>query len=288
MFKQGDRVKCLASHFDDGTDAQGRTYSANYERENGTPWVVGTVMRVLSRSRGYRVKYDDDGKQYTTKPAHLEPWSGDEATDSDSESADESVDLDAVNPTPEATENPPSPPASPASEMDWNPESGMDDADPEEQVEDGHASEAEGGGALPIGGETEAHGNTWTRVVAMGEDARGDRAKFEMEMRKMCVNSHTKRSDIWKELLPVDLDGMLKVVKENATRHSDRTRYDAEGLLCFLCCLYGGCQFVDGTGLWATEKCGMMPPPDFGEFLSRDKFKRWLRYLSEGLVDADP
>ena len=87
-----------------------------------------------------------------------------------------------------------------------------------------------------------------------------------MSMKRLHVNSHTKRSDFWKELLPVSLSKMLEVVRANALRHHDRGVFNEDGLLAFLCCLFGGCQFAAGTDFWATKQKGMMPPPNFGQF----------------------
>ena len=84
-------------------------------------------------------------------------------------------------------------------------------------------------------------------------------------MKKMVVNSHTTRSDFWKELFPVPLTEMLKVAQDNAARHRDRGGFEMDGLLAFLCCLYGGCQFAVGTDVWATQRKGMMPPPPTSE-----------------------
>ena len=50
-----------------------------------------------------------------------------------------------------------------------------------------------------------------------------------------------------------------------------------------LAIVLGGAQFKEGTDLWATKTMGLMPPPDFGKHLSRDKFKRIIRYWSRGL-----
>jgi hypothetical protein len=47
--------------------------------------------------------------------------------------------------------------------------------------------------------------------------------------------------------------------------------------------IFGGAQFKDGTDLWATNNHGLMPPPDFGKHLSRDRFKRICRYWARGL-----
>jgi hypothetical protein len=42
---------------------------------------------------------------------------------------------------------------------------------------------------------------------------------------------------------------------------------------------------------WASEKKGVMPGPNFGEFMSKGKFERWMRCMSEGpkgATDKDP
>ena len=79
---------------------------------------------------------------------------------------------------------------------------------------------------------------------------------------------------------------MVAVASEGGIRHNDTKKYTMDGLLQFLCCLYGGCQFTKGTDVWATAKKGMMPAPDFGKLMSADRFRRWMRYLSEGPENA--
>jgi hypothetical protein len=96
------------------------------------------------------------------------------------------------------------------------------------------------------------------------------------------VDNFTRPSDFWKELLPVPVKLVLEVFQENAKKHKDHGLCDEGGLMAFLCCLYGGCQFKPGAGVRATEKQGMMPVPTFGGFMSHGKFNRWLRYLAEG------
>ena len=48
--------------------------------------------------------------------------------------------------------------------------------------------------------------------------------------------------------------------------------------------IFGGAQFKEGTDLWATQNVGLMPPPDFGRHLSRDRFKRIVRYWGRGRI----
>jgi hypothetical protein len=89
----------------------------------------------------------------------------------------------------------------------------------------------------------------------------------------------------------VPVERTLEVVKENAQLHRDNAKCDEEGLMGWFCCLHGACQFKPGTEVWASEKKGMMPGPNFGEFMSKDKFERWMRCTSEGpkgATDKDP
>jgi hypothetical protein len=49
-----------------------------------------------------------------------------------------------------------------------------------------------------------------------------------------------------------------------------------------LAIIFGGAQFKEGTDLWSTKRVGMMPAPDFGKYLSHDRFQRILRYWGRG------
>ena len=254
-----------------------------------TKWVYGTVHKLLGGRRwggNYKIKYDGDGgKQETSHESHLQaaPPIGEEHDDSDSGSSSDSSVSDDGDPAASGEEEAVA--EGDVSEEERDPEAGMDGE--LRDMDDGEASAAEEDvTSTPIGGTVEVGGNKWVRVATMGEDVRGDRPKSTMAMKGMVVNSHTTRSGFWKELFPVPFTTMLNVVNENATRHRDKGVFDMEGLMAFLCCLYGGCQFTVGTDVWATKKKGMMPPPQFGDIQSKDKFDRWRRYLSEGPVNA--
>ena len=52
-----------------------------------------------------------------------------------------------------------------------------------------------------------------------------------------------------------------------------------EHIMGYMCCLYGEAQYKKGTGLWATERKGMINAPDFGRVLPKDRFTRINRYL---------
>jgi hypothetical protein len=149
-------------------------------------------------------------------------------------------------------------------------------------VDKGNESDEDRGSSNAIGDEVEVAGLVWKGAASMGDDKRGGRPKSKMEMRKLKVNSHTRASGFWKELLPVPVERVLEVVKENAKPHRDNSKCDEGGLMGWFCCLCGGCQFKPGTEAWASEKKGMMPGPNFGGFISNDKFERWMRHASEG------
>jgi hypothetical protein len=46
--------------------------------------------------------------------------------------------------------------------------------------------------------------------------------------------------------------------------------------------IFGGAQFKSETDLWATDMRALMPAPGFGRLMSRDKFRRILRYWARG------
>jgi len=284
-FAVNDRVMCRATRFDDGVDGQGRKWSDNHFRKTKSRWVVGTVKRLLVSGQ-VKVKWDDEARQCQSSPVHLMLWTGDES-DSDGDDAasgsDNNSEEESGSGGDSNSEEGDGVVAAIAEER--NPEANMDERATGD-IDIGEASDDEGGPAKDWGVYVCFGSSTWKKVVSMGDDARGDRAKFGMEMKKMTVNSHTKRSDFWKELLPVNLDGMLEVAKANAVKHKDKGTYDKKGMLGFLCQLHGGCQFTSGTDLWATEQKGMMPPPNFGWRGSKDKFRRWMRHLGEGPTNA--
>ncbi len=48
--------------------------------------------------------------------------------------------------------------------------------------------------------------------------------------------------------------------------------------------MYGRAHFKEGADLWCLNQKGMMPPPDFGVYLSRDRFGKILRYWAFGVT----
>ena len=85
---------------------------------------------------------------------------------------------------------------------------------------------------------------------------------------------------------------LLGIVTFQATAANDRREYTEQHIKSFLACFIGAAQYKVGTDLWATERVGMMAPPDFGRYVNKDRFDRIFRYLARGPVgngeDTDP
>ena len=82
IFKVGDRVRCLASRFNEAEPDRNGQYFADRHRAQGNgEYCFGTIKWVYSqRGRNpqcYRVLYDGDSTQLRSAEAHLEP-EGDE------------------------------------------------------------------------------------------------------------------------------------------------------------------------------------------------------------------
>ena len=273
----GDRVKCLATRFDEGSeDSQGRTFSQRHLLKEQSSWVVGTVRRVL-RGDKYKVLWDGDSRQYTSHESHLEAWNEEEflanvergpnyyvawrtvpdheLSDSEDEGPPASDHWDVVEPTREDS-----------------------DGEPDNELVDVAGDD---------NGEVEVHGIKWLKKDTMGEDARGSKPRAGFQFRNLVVNEGTTRYDMWKELFPVQFKDMADIVAARARQKNDNGFFDEDGLRKFLACLYAGSQFRVGTDVWAKEKKGLMPPPNFCKYMSQDKFNRWMRYISMGRPQDD-
>jgi len=138
-----------------------------------------------------------------------------------------------------------------------------------------------------VGDTVEVHEKEWIKAATMGQDARGNKPRQGFQFRRLVVNSTTARSDMWKELLPCSIPDLVDLVRARAVQKNDKGVFTTDGCIKFLACLYAGAQFQAGTDVWAKEMKGLMPPPNFGRFMSRDKFIRWMRYISMGKPQDD-
>ena len=103
-----------------------------------------------------------------------------------------------------------------------------------------------------------------------------------MRMRHRTLNDSTREVDIHDDLLPTSHDFILDIVQCRADQTSDKRRYTAHHVRGFLVCVCGGAQYKEGTDLWATKRVGMMPAPNFGRHLDKERFTRILRCLKAG------
>jgi hypothetical protein len=121
----------------------------------------------------------------------------------------------------------------------------------------------------------------WVRV----EDANGDCAKWlksnpaAVRARHRALNDDTKEVDVHGGLVPLSVEFMPGIVRFRANEANDNRPRAMIHARAFLACLHGGAQFKEGTGLWATDQRGVMPPPNFGRRLNKGRLERVLRHL---------
>jgi hypothetical protein len=63
-------------------------------------------------------------------------------------------------------------------------------------------------------------------------------------------------------------------VRDNADEDGDGRPWLPWHIDATLAIIFGGAQFIEGTDLWSTKRVGMLPAPDFGRQLSRNRFQR--------------
>ncbi len=133
-------------------------------------------------------------------------------------------------------------------------------------------------GAVPIkmGDEVVAGFIRWKRIEGLTEDTRKEH-HFDTHFKTNMFHDMTREVDVFNALLPVGREELLEIVRTNAEEENDRGMYCLWHMDCVMALIFGGAQFKAETDLWATDTRGMMPAPDFGRVLSRDKFKRILR-----------
>ena len=152
LCKKGDRVKCLATRFDEGSeDRNGVRFSIRHAAAGNGTFCFGSIAHVYALTSSnpmqtYRVKYDD-GESHKSIQAHLFPASLDDDGDSQSEdpSADNQAEDDDADDNRDAVVT--------DSDDDMDPH-GLDDADLNE--------------AMEMGDSKVVGGRTWVRVEVFG------------------------------------------------------------------------------------------------------------------------
>ncbi len=134
-------------------------------------------------------------------------------------------------------------------------------------------------------GETVTAGEyTWKRVEGIEEDARKE-PHFKTIFKTNLFNEDATEVEIFRALMPLGRDAMLNIIRDNAEDENDGRVWLGWHVDAALAIIFGGAQFKEGTDLWATGRVGLVPAPDFGRHLSRDRFNRILRYWARGLKE---
>ena len=281
-YSVGDRVRCLAHRFNEDTpDRNGLCFADRHRNEGNGEFGYGVIKWVYS-SRGraiqkYRVLYDGDRTQLQSCESHLELVQEDDDGFNFDLNAVQDIDVDA----------------------------GVDASGGEVEIDNQETEDEDGqfdrsplhlvGEPQSVGiGETATVGEyTWKRVEAMGIDVRIDENEVvpppHFSLRNMEVTDDTTEMDLWKLMLPVTIEEMLEVVKFRAREVNDKygDHWYREHIIAFCLCLLGASQFKPGTKYWTKEKIGLMRAPDFGEYITEDRFERVKRYLARGPESAN-
>jgi hypothetical protein len=307
-FKKNDLVRVHAKHFnapDGGTNDNGLTFEENWAREGNGEWCHGRVSFVYRKksreSQKYRILYDD-GTTMESLEEHMEASpEGDEdayseeSTDFENETEAQAEDREDRPPPFDPrdveghwTENADQPTSMEVEESDN--ESEEDDetivvAGVHYQV----SAKRKRGNDITGDGETIQMGEAvvvgdlrWKRIEGLVEDARTE-PHLPTTFKTNLFHDETREVDVFEALMPISKENLLKIVRENSEELNDGRTWIMWMIDAALTIIFGGAQFKDGTDLWATNNNGLMPPPDFGKHLSRDRFKRICRYWARGL-----
>ena len=105
------------------------------------------------------------------------------------------------------------------------------------------------------------------------KDTREGVGEFDMQLKHVSINDFTSVRDIFWKMMPLKRDHLLKIVRDRADECSDK-KFKSWNASHILKVIIGASQFRAHTDLWSTERTGMLPPPDFGRWISKDRFTR--------------
>jgi hypothetical protein len=267
LCKKGDRVKCQAARFDEGSeDRSGERFSVRRAAAGNGTWCFGVIAhaRALASNpiQTHRVKHDD-GESHKSMQSHLFPESLDGDSDGESEapSAENQAEED---------------------DADDNRDGVVTDSD--DEVDPHGLDGSEMNEAMEIGDSKVVGDRTWVRV----KSAPGDAAKWRKKepggtrARHRALNDDAREVDVRDDLLPTSHEFILDVAQCRADQANDKRPHTRNHVNGFLARVHRGAQFKEGTGLWAAERVGMTPPPNFGRHLDKRRFTNVLRRLKEG------
>ena len=309
-FKKGDLIRVHAKHFnasDGGTNDNGLTFQENWERDGNGEWCHGRVSFVYRKkareAQKYRVLYDE-GTTMEILEAHMEVApEGDsdnyseESTDYENEREADIEDREDAPPVfdPRDVEGGGHGDENQPTSIEEEDTDNDSDEDDEETISVGgihynvKAKRKRGNDDLHVGdsiemGEVVAVGDLrWKRVEGLPEDVRTE-PHLPTTFKTNLFHDETREVDVFEALMPVSKEELLEIVRENSEELNDSRSWYMWMIEAALTIIFGGSQFKEGTDLWATQNLGLMPPPDFGRHLSRDRFRRIVRYWARGRI----
>ena len=151
----------------------------------------------------------------------------------------------------------------------------------EEGKEDEMGEDIPMGETITKGAEDDPNKKSWTRVDGMPTDARGEKRE-DTVFKNLRINDDTTELEVFLALLPLSPEKLLEIMRDGSARYGDKQKWNVDHIFSALCVLFGGGQFKEGTDLWSVRRKGMMPAPDFGLYLSRNRFEKILRYWALG------
>jgi hypothetical protein len=279
-FQKGDRVKAYATRFDkkeEDLDEGEQLFSAKWAAEGNGIWCHGAVARVYvkkgRRPQEYMIRYDN-GESMRGIEEHLEAAEDDGESEVASEEEKDNMDRDSD----EGSTDP---------EIDAGVRAQREDVDREvtddEAGEIAEGEEAEMGEVTDIG-ETVTKGTeddpkktTWTRIASMLTSARTEEWE-PTTFKNLMIRDDTTELDIFLALLHLSPESLLQIVRDGARRAKCTLNWKLEDIFSTFCILFGAGQFKEGTDLWSIQRKGMMPGPDFGLYMSQNRFERMMRY----------
>ena len=126
-------------------------------------------------------------------------------------------------------------------------------------------------------------------MEAISKDSRQGIPDHDLSMKNMSITDDTDVVDMFWKMMPLDRDALLKLVRDRAEDIDDKKyrNWNVHHVDEAIKVIIGGAQFTTHTDLWATEYKGIMPPPDFGRYLTKDRFTRVLRYWARGTLGVE-
>ena len=283
-------MRVEATKFDnDKRDNAGMTFSERWLADGNGTWCYGTISRVYVKRRGaaqkYSVKYDIGGtmaceEQHIENAGIEESDSEDESKNDEGEDSDmDNADNDEDNETDEEEDEGGIVMEEDQDNIQTDESEGGRAEDNQRDYRDAEITEI--GETVWCGKEDDPLRQCWRRVEAITEDVRRGETE-ETRFKNLRITDTTTELEIFWALMPLKQEDLLKIIREGADKANSRVAWEVEHVNAALCVIFGGAQFKDMTDLWSIKRKGMMPAPDFGLYLSRDRFKKILRYWARG------